>query len=438
MRPSPTRMAPPYPQPLLTDSADSAYWTRSPNPYEELSALSPPGDEADQETDAEPDDWSGGLLGLGFGLEGDGGADGGPDGPGDHEPIPRRAGRRRRRRFAAVSLPLKVVILLAAGLAFLFVVDRWAVLYAENKAEEKLKQSLHLQAEPEVHIRGFPFLTQLLDGRLGTVDATVPDLSAGRVSVAQVKGEVHDVRIVGDLPSSVRGAVVGRMRGEALLRFDDLSRELGTSQVRYTRANGNSVLARGELPVAGRTVLVRAEAHVRGDGDREIAVRIDGMRLAVADLLSYRPGKDGGPRLARPTAERISRDAANARALLSVPSIAKRLGVTPAMAERARRSDESLHRITGSPHFVEKLCRQNVADAVVEHPGILRRIGIDPALIEGLTKLRAPQLADKLSLEVRLPKLPGHVWLEHVAVGHDGIRAAVKGTDVPFGGARKK
>ncbi|MFG2533104.1 hypothetical protein [Streptomyces sp. NPDC048516] len=51
-------------------------------------------------------------------------------------------------------------------------------------------------------------------GAIDHVEVNVPDVDAGPVSVAQVKGTVDDIRIVGSLPSSVKGAVLSRVRGD--------------------------------------------------------------------------------------------------------------------------------------------------------------------------------------------------------------------------------
>jgi hypothetical protein len=342
-----------------------------------------------------------------------------------------RAVRRRRRSIAGRAV--KTAVALAVLLAFLFVGDRWAALYAENKAAEKVRSALKLHAEPEVHIGGFPFLTQLAGERLDHVEVAVPDMPAGRISVAQVKGSVDDVRIVGGAPSSIKGAVLGRMEGDVLLDFDDLDRELGTSQVDFTAGSRNSVLAHGELPVAGKRVEVGARAHLRRNGDHGVGTTVDRMRLNVPGLFSYTPGKDGGLRLARPVAERIRRDAAEAKALFRVGSVAERFGLTPRRAALVRESETELRRTTGAPRFVDRLMRINMLDVLVEHPALLKRIGIDPGLIASLKEIEEPKLAEKLSLSVRLPEVPGDVRLRGISVEKDGIRAKLTGADMPLG-----
>ncbi|MGP3973292.1 LmeA family phospholipid-binding protein [Streptomyces sp. 8N114] len=394
----------------------------TPNPYEALA-------DGGGGTHGDPDDpYEGGLRG--FGLRSD------YDEPAyeDRMPYLRAVRRRRRSRF---SRTVKLGIACCALLAFLGIGDRWAALYAEGKAAEKVQDSLHLHARPEVHINGFPFLTQVARGRLDQVEVAIPDVPAGRVSVAQVSGTVDDVKIIGDAPSSVRGAVLGRMKGDVLLDFDDLDRELGTSQVKFTPAGKRTVLAAGELPVAGSEVKVHARARVERTGDHGVGTTVDDMRLVVPKMFSFTPGtgKQAGLRLSRPLAERIQHDREKARALFGVRSIAKRFGMTPERARQVRHSDRQLHRVTGSPRFTDKVMRLNLLDVVVQHPQLLKKMGIDPALIEALKKIEEPKLADKLALHLKLPKMPGDVRLRGVSVAKEGIRAELTGVNVPFGKA---
>ncbi|MGA4841047.1 DUF2993 domain-containing protein [Streptomyces sp. G45] len=352
-------------------------------------------------------------------------------------PNHRRRSRRRRNRLAALPLAAKLLIALAVGAAFLVLADRWALLYAEHEAADKLKDQLRLSAAPEVDIAGFPFLTQVLDQRLDRVEVTVPDVAADRVSLARVSATATDVTLKGDGPTSLTGAVIDRMRGEVLLSFDDLNRELGASQVTFTGHGHDQVLARGTLPVAGHDLRVRADARIERTGDRGVATDIDRMRLDIGDLATYRPGgrPAEGLHLSRKSAERVARESARAKALLAVPAIAYRLGVPEPAVREALKSDAKLNELTGSPRFVDDVTRLNLLDVAMEHPALLRRLGLDPALLKGLDGLTRPVLTDRLSLSFELPKLPGEgaVRLSGVTVRGDGIRVGVEGYGIGFG-----
>ncbi|MEU1132133.1 DUF2993 domain-containing protein [Streptomyces sp. NPDC005900] len=363
--------------------------------------------------------------------------------PPNHRRGSRRRGRgrgkgrgRARRRFARLPLAAKALVAVLVATAFLALGDRWALLYAEHEAAEKFKQQLDLSAAPEVDIEGFPFLTQVLDQRLDRVKVTVPDVAADRVSLAKVSATATDVTLLGDGPTSIKGARIGAMDGEVLLSFDDLNRELGASQVTFTGKGRDQVLARGTLPVAGHDLKVRADARIQRNGERGISTDIGGMSLQLGDLATYRPGtrEKEGLHLSRSSADRVAKETAKAKALLSVPAIVKRLGVPDSVVRKALKSDAKLGELTGSPKFVDDVMGLNLIDVAMGHPALLKKLGLDPALLKGLAQLTRPALADRLTLAFQLPKLPGEgtVALRDVTVEKEGIRVRLTGTGLGF------
>ncbi|MEV0261458.1 DUF2993 domain-containing protein [Streptomyces sp. NPDC050617] len=387
-----------------------------PNPYDELGALAGPEDDP---------------LRLGLRYEND------EDPDDDWSPPVHRRGGHARRRFAAIPITVKLLVTAVFLTAFALLADRCAVMYAEKQAQHKLQQDMHLATAPEVDIKGFPFLTQVLDKRLEEVDVTIPDVAADRVSLAKVRAAAKDVRITGDLPTSVRGAVIGSMDGDVLLTFEDMNRELGASQVRFSDRGDNSIRADGRLDVAGQELRVEARAHIRREGDRGVSTDVDGMLLDIPGVAAYRPGKHEGLRLHRELADRISRDAARAKAMLSVPAVVDRLGVPRGTVKAALHDEDRLHKLTGAPRFADKLMKVNLVDVVVDHPWLLEKVGIDPKLISGVMSLKPPELSDRLSLAFELPKEAKDLHLRNVKVERDGIRADLVGSDLPFGDAKK-
>ncbi|MEU7238869.1 LmeA family phospholipid-binding protein [Streptomyces sparsogenes] len=350
-----------------------------------------------------------------------------------------RAGRRGGRgRLGRVPLTTKLVAGLLVGATLLVVADRCAAMYAEKRAEQTLRDKLGLEAAPDVHIHGFPFLTQLLGKRLDGVDVTVPDAPAGRVTLAEVRAEATDIRLDGDLPLPVDGARAARVNGHVLLAFDDLDRELGApAQVRFRALDRQSVRADGELPVAGRVVRIHAVAHIRRDGDRGVTTSVSGMRLDVPGIATYRPGRPARLRLHPQAAEKISHDKSKARALLAVPSVARQLGVAPEDTGPAMRDDERLSRITERPGFKEKLMRANLVDLVADRPEALERVGVDPVLARALVRLRAQDLSERVAFSFQLPKQVKGLRLRNITVERDGIRADLTGSGLAVGTARR-
>jgi hypothetical protein len=350
-----------------------------------------------------------------------------------------RRGSRRRNRFAGLPLVAKFVVALLVLAAFLALADRWALLYAEHEAAQQVKKQMKLTAAPEVEIEGFPFLTQLLDRRVDTMKITVPDVAADRVTLAKVSATVHDVRILGSGLTDIKGAQADAMNGEVLLSFADMNRELGASQVTFTGHGRDRVLARGTLPVAGHDLRLRADATIRRLGTTGISTDIDGMSLRIGDLATYRPGsrRSEGLHLSRASVARITEETDKARRLLSIPALVARIGVPGDVVRGALASDAELHRLIGSPRFVQQVMGMNLIDIAVDHPWLLQKIGLDPALLDGLSRLTRPDLADRLSLAFQLPRLPsdhGYVRLKDVSVEKDGIRVQLSGAGLSVGG----
>ncbi|MFF3203798.1 DUF2993 domain-containing protein [Streptomyces sp. NPDC002962] len=390
------------------------------NPYEELGALDdgPPdefpgegtaGQRAVQEPEQEPE-WT--------------------------PPVHRRGGRRRRGRFAGLPLAVKAVVGLVVLAAFVTLADRWALLYAEHRAADTVKDRMDLAAAPEVEIGGFPFLTQLADKRLESVRVTVPDVSADRVSLAKVSATAHDIRLDADGLTSVRGARIPRLDGDVLLSFADLNRELGASQVMFTGDGRDRVRARGILPVAGHDLRLRAEATIKRQGERGIGTRIGGIRLDIGDLATYRPGTraSDGLHLTPKASADLARETRKAKVLLSVPAIVQRLGVPRATAREALSDDGKLAELTGSPRFARQAQTLNLIDLALDNPEVLRGLGLDPDLLDALSRLTRPALADRLSLAFELPEPEqGDMRLRYVRVEKDGIRVRLTGSGLALG-----
>ncbi|AOR36821.1 hypothetical protein BFF78_02185 [Streptomyces fodineus] len=347
-----------------------------------------------------------------------------------------RRGSRRRNRATGLPTVARLLVWVLTLVCLVTLADRWALLYAEHKTSEQLKDKLHLTAAPEVHIGGFPFLTQLAARRLDSVSVTVPDIPAQRVTLTQVTATASDIRIDGDGPTTVRGALVRQVHGQVLLSFADMNRELGASQVTFTAQGPGRVLAHGALRIAGRDLSVRAAADVRRVGDRGIATSVDGIQLDIDDLATYRPGTrpTEGLHLTPASARRLTREGEKIRSLLTVPEIVHRLGVPDSLLRAALHDEDKLHRLTGAPRFLHDLTGINLLDTALAHPGLLKQLGLDPSLLTALTKLTRPQIADHFSFAVQLPKPPdGALSLQRVTVDKDGIRADVSGAGLLLG-----
>ncbi|TGN79614.1 DUF2993 domain-containing protein [Streptomyces bauhiniae] len=349
----------------------------------------------------------------------------------------RRRGRKRTRPFKNLRRLVKAGIAVAVALAFLVLGDRFAVLFAERKTEDQLQKSLHLEAAPQVEIDGFPFLTQVLDKRIDTAHVTVPDLAADRVSLARVHATAHDVRLDGDLPSHLKGGTVHSVDGDVLLSFEDLDRELGASQVQFSKLGHHAIKADGQVPIGGQRLGLHAEARIGRSGDRGVSTDISRMRLDIGDVAVFRPGRNGGLRLTPKAAREVAKQRDKVRAMLAVPAIAERAGIDRSQIRDALRNESALERLTGTPGFVGKLMKVNLFDVVADQPDLPAKLGVDPKLMGAVRGVTEPQLADQLNLSFELPKTPGDIRIQRITVERDGIRARLSGGALPFGDTPK-
>ncbi|MCF6509873.1 DUF2993 domain-containing protein [Blastococcus sp. MG754426] len=193
-------------------------------------------------------------------------------------------------KVAAVVLLLLVV----TGV----VLDRVAVGFAEREVAERLAAQEALSGEPDVEVRGFPFLTQALAGRYDEVR-----ISLTADELGQPEGTRADVSLRGvHLPlSALRAGTVAevpveRIDGTATLSYELLAGELGADTTLEREGDGLRITRTVEL--LGRAFPLTAAGTVSLDGDelvidvdRASGVGVDVPRVAVeraTDLLDLR------------------------------------------------------------------------------------------------------------------------------------------------------
>ncbi|GGZ58217.1 hypothetical protein GCM10010387_60140 [Streptomyces inusitatus] len=120
---------------------------------------------------------------------------------------------------------LRILLIIAVILGIVFTgVDRLAVNIAESQVAEKVKARQGLSVTPEVSIKGFPFLTQVMDKNLDEVDISLSGVTTetvGRiVEITDIKAELTGVRIGSDYSS----AVAADAEGSARIAYEDLSK----------------------------------------------------------------------------------------------------------------------------------------------------------------------------------------------------------------------
>ena len=144
---------------------------------------------------------------------------------------------------------LRITLIIAVILGGLFVgADRLAVSMAESKAADKIKSSAGADHHPDVSIKGFPFLTQVVGKELDEVDVGVDGLTTDA-------GDGPSVRVTELTPSCttshLRELLVGHRRPRHRLGPHQLrgpSRAAGPGRHGgYDPAGNNQVKITGNL-----------------------------------------------------------------------------------------------------------------------------------------------------------------------------------------------
>jgi hypothetical protein len=124
-----------------------------------------------------------------------------------------------------------VLVLLLGGGGLL--ADRWAHHRAESEAAKRVEEREGVE-KAEAGIAGFPFLTQLVSGRMDRVDVRMDGYRArterGRVRVERVDAALRGVRFDDDYER----ARVERASGSARITYRDLVKSLGGEEIPLT------------------------------------------------------------------------------------------------------------------------------------------------------------------------------------------------------------
>ncbi|MFJ1749223.1 DUF2993 domain-containing protein [Streptomyces sp. NPDC088116] len=145
---------------------------------------------------------------------------------------------------------LRILLILVIVFGGLFVAaDRGAVYFAEGQVADRIKSSQGLTSDPKVSIKGFPFLTQVLDSSLEEIDISLDGVSASAdghdVQVTEVKAELKDVKI----NSSFSSATAARATGSAHISYANLAKSAPPgSTIAYA---GPERAAEGQVKLSG-------------------------------------------------------------------------------------------------------------------------------------------------------------------------------------------
>ncbi|MEV7079504.1 DUF2993 domain-containing protein [Streptomyces sp. NPDC093516] len=200
---------------------------------------------------------------------------------------------------------LRILLIFVVILGGLFVLaDRLAVNFAEDEVADRLKSTENLATTPEVSIKGFPFLTQVVGGSLDDVEVGIENYEAAagdggrKIRIDDLRADMRGVEFSGDYSS----ATATTATGTATIAYDEL---LKTAKVEPTQvAPGVTANVVGLSDGGNGKIKVAVEATVLGtqlpepvtvlstvtvvDGDT-VRVKADGLpEFAGVDLAENR------------------------------------------------------------------------------------------------------------------------------------------------------
>jgi len=179
---------------------------------------------------------------------------------------------------------LLVVLLVLLGLSVL--ADRVALRAAQTAVAERLAETGGLAGDPEVEIRGFPFLTQAVGGRYDDVR-----IALSAAELGQPEGTRADIALRGVhvplsavLSGSVSEVPVDRIDGTATLSYELLSAQLGGDTT--LRPEGSRLRITRTVELLGYTLPLTATGTVTLDGD-ELVVDVAEAAGAGVDVPGF-------------------------------------------------------------------------------------------------------------------------------------------------------
>ena len=199
---------------------------------------------------------------------------------------------RPRRRGRKVLITLVVLLLVLGGL--IVVTDRIAVGVAERAIADQVRQEIAKQgaqsSTPEVEVGGFPFLTQVLDGRYERISIVLRDVRGSvrgdAVALPKLDVDARNVRASLDTIRSGQGDVVAEtVDGTGTISYDSLAKLLDRPGLTLGEQNGRlavtapvDILGQGLTVTGTADITVGKEGHVDGDAAGVVAQQRPGQR----------------------------------------------------------------------------------------------------------------------------------------------------------------
>lgn len=199
------------------------------------------------------------------------------------EAYPAYEQERPRRRGRKVLVTLVVLLLLLVGL--LVVADRVAAGVAERAIADQVRQQVAKQeatsSTPKVDVGGFPFLTQVLDGKYQHISIVLRDVQGSvqgdAVSLPTLDVDARNVRASLDTLRSGKGEVVAEtVDGTGTITYDSLAKMLDRPGLSLGEKDGKLTVT-APVDILGAKVTVTGTADVTVAKDGQVALRFNDL-----------------------------------------------------------------------------------------------------------------------------------------------------------------
>ncbi|MEV1330240.1 DUF2993 domain-containing protein [Micromonospora costi] len=190
---------------------------------------------------------------------------------------------RPRRRGRRALVVLVVLLLVLAGI--LVIADRVAVGVAERAIADQVRQEVAKQnaqsAPPEVEVGGFPFLTQVLDGRYERISIVLQEVRGSvegdAISLPRLDVDAHDVRASLDTLRTRQGDVVAEtVNGTATISYDSLAALLDRPGLKLSEQGGKLAVT-APVDVLGQQLTVTGTADVTVGEQGKVSLRFNNL-----------------------------------------------------------------------------------------------------------------------------------------------------------------
>jgi hypothetical protein len=150
--------------------------------------------------------------------------------------------------------------------------DRVAAKLATDEAKKRLVSAG--VSSPEVDVRGFPFLTQLLARHFNDVRVTTPAVRIGTGRADQVSGTARDVTVPSSGP-----ATAGHLSARGTIPYAEVLAQVSQPGLQLGDAGSGKVALKEQVSALGQTLSVVAQARVESKGN-QLLVTPTALRLA--------------------------------------------------------------------------------------------------------------------------------------------------------------